>query len=166
MRVIRDSWKPSKEALDCIRNDMGVECAKIFHNKYRAAKERCCNKNNKDYEHYKGLFKFKNFVDFYNCCYGDFKNSYIQYGNNLSIDRIDGAKGYEKGNVRFVPMELNLKNKPNVVPILIVDTKTKEEKVFNTFGEASRYIHGSGAMWKAYKNNKLYRKRYLIKEYK
>jgi hypothetical protein len=138
--AMRPSWKPSKQALDNIRKELGDECADLFHRKYRIAKERCCNPNNKDYEHYKGKFAFKSFVDFYNCCYDDFKKSYLKYGNNLSIDRIDSAKGYENGNVRFVPMEINLKNKPNVVPVIVIDTLTNEHSLYDTFGEACKAL--------------------------
>ena len=47
---MRESWVPSKITLDKIRNDIGEDAAKLFHNKYRASRERCNNPNNKDYE--------------------------------------------------------------------------------------------------------------------
>ena len=159
----RISWVPSKEKLDFIRNDLGYEAAEIFHRKYRIAKERCCNPNNKDYDKYKEKFKFIDFVDFFNSCYEDFKKSYIRYGKSLSIDRIDGDLGYEKGNVRFVPISINLKNKSIVIPVELIDTYTGLRLTFNTFGEARECICGSGAMYKAMINMSLYRNRYLVK---
>ena len=66
---MRESWVPSKITLDKIRNDIGKDGAKLFHNKYRVSRERCNNPNNKDYESYKGKFKFKNLTDFYENCY-------------------------------------------------------------------------------------------------
>lgn len=158
----RQSWKPSKEKLDIIKIELGNEAAQIFHDKYRVAKERCDNPNCKDYLKYKGLFKFKDFVDFFNHCYPIFKESYKKYGNNISIDRINGDKGYEPNNIRFVPMDLNLKNKKIVIKTRVLDTFTNKTYEFDTFGEAKTFLNGSGSMFKALKKGYLYRNRYLI----
>lgn len=158
----RKSWIPSKEKLDIIRSELGDELAEHFHTKFRIAKERCCNPKNKDYDEYKGKFKFEDFSDFFDNCYGDFKNALDLYNTRLSIDRIDGNKGYEPGNVRFVPMSVNLKNKSNIKPIKIIDTINNEEYGFKTFWEARTFLNGSGAMFNAYKNGTLYRNQYYI----
>ena len=163
---MRESWVPSKITLDKIREDIGQDGAKLFHDKYRISRERCSNPNNKDYNHYKGKFKFKNLTDFYENCYEEFKQSYYKYGKNLSIDRINGKLGYEPGNVRFVPMELNLKNKDCVVPVIVLDTLLDEIGQFNSIGEAKKAVHGSGAFYAAYKNNRIYRNRYIIEKSK
>ena len=166
MTAKRKSWKPSKKKLDIIRNELGNDYANLFHDKYRIAKERCCNKNNKDYNSYKNKFFFDDFSDFFDSCYDDFKKAILLYGKNISIDRIDGSKGYEKGNIRFVPMSLNLKNKDLVIKTKITDTKTGKSLSFDSFGEARNYLHESGAMFVALKKNRLYRKRYKVEEIK
>lgn len=56
-------------------------------------------------------------------------------------DRIEGNKGYEKGNVRFVPMKINLQNKDVVIPVMGVNIKTKEVIDANSIGElAGKYF--------------------------
>lgn len=162
----RESWIPSKKKLDIIRKELGDDLAEHFHTKYRSARERCYNPNNKDYDNYKGKFAFKDFPDFFDNCYEDFKIAINKYCSHVSIDRIDGDKGYEPGNIRFVPMSVNLQNKKTVKKVLVTDTFTGEKIPFKSFGEASRFLDASGAMFKAYKNNKLYRKRYLIEDIK
>ena len=159
---MRESWKPSKEKLDLIRIELGEKAAYHFHTKYRISKERCCNPNNKDYDKYKGKFKFKNFVDFFNHCYEDFKKAYLKYGNTLSIDRINGDLGYEPGNVRFVPMVENLRNKKIVIPTKVIDVETGKEFHFVSLCDAKKYFNGSGAFYQAYIKHRIYRNKYLI----
>ena len=161
---MRESWVPSKITLDKIRNDMGEGAAKLFHDKYRISRERCNNPNNKDYKNYAGKFKFKNLTDFYENCYEDFKQSYYKYNGDLSIDRIDGKLGYEPGNVRFVPMKKNLQNKDCVTPVIVIDVITENAVAFNSIREAIKALHGGSSVYNAYKNNRLYRKRYSIEK--
>lgn len=158
----RKSWKPSKEKLDIARNELGEKAAKLFHDKYRISKERCCNPRNKDYESYKDKWGFKDFPHFFDSCYESFKESLDVYGYDISIDRINGDMKYEPGNIRFVPMVDNLKNKSIVIKTKIVDVVENKTFSFNTFGEARDFIKGSGAMFVAMKKGILYRKRYLI----
>lgn len=160
----RPSWKPSKEKLDIIRNELGDEMAEHFHTKYRIAKERCCNPKNKDYKIYKGKFHFKDFSEFFDWCYEDFKEAINKYNTRVSIDRIDGSLGYEPGNVRFVPMRLNLQNKSTTRKIKVTDVMTGDVYAFNSFGECCKFLHGSGALHKAYRKRKLYRKRYFLED--
>lgn len=115
----------SKYFLQKIKEKYGPEIAKKFYSTYRYAHERCCNPSCKDYPKYKGLFSFSDFTDYYHSCFSDFIQSTAKFGvNNLSIDRIDGSLGYQSGNVRFVPMAENLRNKKNVLPVKMTSIKT------------------------------------------
>lgn len=160
----RPSWKPSAKILTEIKNDIGNHGAELFHTKYRISKSRCTNPNDKDYELYKGKFKFNTFVDFYTSCYDIFKIAYLKNPNETTIDRIDGDKGYEHGNIRFVSMSENLKNKRICIVTKITNVETMNTKIFRTFGEARKYLNGSGAMFKAMKDGRLYRGIYKIEE--
>lgn len=110
------------------KKELGDKIYKKFKESYRFAHERCCNPNCKDYNRYKGKMKFVDYVDYFKCCYDNFKYAINKYGidSKLSIDRIDGNKGYEKGNVRFVPILINLKNKDIVIPVIGVNINTLE----------------------------------------
>ena len=68
------------------------------YNSYRAAKERCENKNNIAYSMYGGRgikFNFDSFEDF-------FKEVGIKPSKKHSVDRIDTNGNYEVGNLRWV----------------------------------------------------------------
>lgn len=118
----------SKYFNDIGRKELGERSFKKFREHYRFARERCCNPNSKDYERYQGKMKFKDFVEYFKSCFHLYKQSLAQYGADvkLSIDRIDGNKGYESGNIRFVPMIVNLKNKDIIIPVIGVNIHTLE----------------------------------------
>lgn len=74
-------------------------------------KERCLNKNNKDYVRY-GLRNIEictewlqNFVSFYNWAIAN------GYQDNLTIDRIDNNGNYEPNNCRWVEQKTQQRNK-------------------------------------------------------
>ena len=115
----------SKYYLQKISKEFGPAIKKKFHRTYRYAHERCCNPSCKDYPRYKGLFGFSDFTEYYHSCFQGFIESVNKFGvDNLSIDRIDGALGYQPGNVRFIPMTENLRNKKNVLPVKMTSVKT------------------------------------------
>ena len=55
----------SKYYLDKIKKEYGNVFKIKFNNIYKYIHERCNNKNNKDFNHYKGMCKFEDFTDFY-----------------------------------------------------------------------------------------------------
>ena len=115
----------SKYFLQEIRREYGSVIEKKFYGTYRYAHERCCNPSCKDYKRYKGLFGFLDFTEYYHSCFTDFIKSVDKFGiSDLSIDRIDGSIGYQSGNVRFIPMSENLRNKKNVLPVKMTNVKT------------------------------------------
>ena len=80
---------------------------KRIRNIYACLRQRVVNPKHKDYKHYGGrgiTMTWKNFDEFYL----DMKKG---YRDNLTIDRIDNNKGYSKNNCRWIPFELQLKNR-------------------------------------------------------
>lgn len=123
--------------------ELGVEHRKQFRAYYRYAKDRCTNPNSKGHQNYKGKWGFIDYTDYYYSCWEEYKKAIQLYPNSkLSIDRIDGTKGYEDGNVRFIPMEDNLRNKPNVRPIKARNIVTGEEFVEPSLGMVSVRLFG------------------------
>lgn len=142
-----------------VKKELGEEAAKIFYIKYRGALQRCTTPNAVGYKYYKGRFKFDDFPDYFNNCYTSFKEGVKQYGlDNISIDRIDGNKGYEQGNIRFVPMSVNLANMPNVRPVAAYNEVTKqllEAPNLNRLGKS--YFNGKGpSLYYPLKTGQLY----------
>lgn len=156
----------SKYYIDICKKELGSDVGLHFHDFYRHAKERCTNPNNKDFKKYQGKFKFKDFPEFFHYCYDSYKEAIKDnYYKELSIDRIDGSKGYEPGNVRFVSMTENLQNKPYVRPVKMTNIKTGEVIETVSIGELARKyrrISDAGALHRALKNNKIYKKEWKI----
>lgn len=156
----------SKYYLDICRKEFGNDIGKCFHDFYRRSHERCCNPKNKNYEKYKGKFKFKDFCDFFNCCYDIFKEALNKYYyKELTIDRIDSKKGYEEGNIRFVSMKENLQNKPYVKPVRMINIKTGEIINGVSFGDLARkykHISYASSLHRALKKKILYKKEWKL----
>lgn len=114
---------------ELIINSYGKRVYEVFSSKYRGAKNRVLNPNNKDYFLYgKYEWGFEDFEDFMFSEFNKFIDASIKYGvDNLSIDRINGNFGYIKGNIRFIPMDLNLKNKDTIKPVKVLNINTGEE---------------------------------------
>lgn len=155
-----------KYFLDICRNEIGAEKAKNFHDCYRRAHERCCNPRCKDFEKYKGKFHFMDFTEYYHSCYEDYKKAMKDFpGQRLSIDRIKSSRGYEPGNVRFVPMSINLQNKDCVRPVLMRNIKTGEIIEGASFGDLARKykdISFASSLHRACKKDRLYKGEWKI----
>ena len=155
-----------KYCLDICKKEVGKECARMFHDFYRRSHERCCNPNCKDYERYKGKFKFRDFCDFYKNCFDEYKFALKKYNaNELTIDRIDSLKGYEKGNIRFVPMIENLQNKPNVKRVKMTHIYSRKVITGKSFGDLARKykdVSYASTLYNACKENRLYKKKWKI----
>lgn len=152
----------SKYYNNIIRNELGDTYLRKFRDHYRYAKERCCNPNSKDYKRYKGKMKYKDYVDYFLDCYEVYKKSLIEYGYDakLTIDRKDGHKGYEHGNVRFVPIKVNLQNKDIVIPVMAVNIKThKILTAVSLYELCTKYFDENkhSAIYDSIQENKLYK---------
>ena len=92
---------------------------KRLHKAWTQIKQRCNNKNNPSFKYYggRGIYLSKDLTE-----YVDFKNyitsldNYDKYNSmELTIDRIDNNKGYEKGNLRLVGWDIQAHNKGKTV---------------------------------------------------
>lgn len=147
--------------------ELGESHRKKFRAFYRYAKDRSTNPNNKDYEAYKDKWGFVDYPHYYLTCWEAYKLAIETYGSSqLSIDRIDGARGYEEGNIRFVPMEVNLRNKDNVIPVRLENVITGEVFVEPSLGMASTRLFGdtthASAILRAIKRENIYLKTWKV----
>lgn len=149
-----------KYFLDICREEIGEKEAKKFHDCYRRAHERCFNPHCKDFEKYKGKFHFADFTEYYHSCYDAYKEALENFpGQRLSIDRIQSARGYEPGNIRFVPMSINLQNKDCVRPVQMKNLKTGQLIVGISFGDLARKFKDvtfAASLHRACRRNGLY----------
>ena len=141
-----------------IASEIGEDKGYQFAQYYRYSKERWCNPNSKDYERYKGKFGFNDYTHYSLSCFPKYKEALKIYGTDtkLSIDRIDSDKKYEPGNIRFVPMDVNLRNKKVVKEIIAYNLETKEtfegesaailsQKIFGNTSKVSSILrHANG----------------------
>ena len=78
---------------------------------FSGMKERCYNENNSDYKYYKDKGIDEKWLNnpqlFYEWAYAN------GYKEGLTIDRIDGTKGYSEDNCRFVTVKEQNRNKSN-----------------------------------------------------
>ena len=141
---------------------------KHFQTKYRIARERCCNPKNKDYGYYRDKWFFNSFDEFYDNCFDDYILGVNKFGmERLSIDRIDSKQGYRIGNIRFVSMTENLRNKDYVKSVKLINEVTGEEICYPSFfsigGSCDNDARFStGGVHRAYKENRLYKKIWKI----
>lgn len=83
----------------------------------------------------------------------------------LSIDRIDGNKGYEAGNIRFVPVAINNQNKDSIIPVIAVNILTLEVIKANSLNELCiNYFdkNKNSAIRQSINNNTIYNKTWKI----
>lgn len=96
---------------------------RIYHT-YKHMKQRCYNKNCKDFKDYGGRGIticdewLNDFMAFYNLAYEN------GYKDTLTIDRIDNNKGYEPSNCRWISNQEQQNNKRNNV-LLTYNGKTQ-----------------------------------------
>ncbi len=102
----------------------GSKAWKKLSNIRRVAKERCCSPTCKDFNRYQGKWGFNKSKDFYLAALEPFLEGCKKYGVGcLSIDRIHNDKGYEEGNIRFVDMNANLRNRECVREVHVYTEK-------------------------------------------
>lgn len=115
-----------------IEAQYGKEFEEKFFQTANGAKNRVLNPNNKDYYAYKDLgFGFRDNFEFAELELEKFAEAAKTYGlKNISIDRIDGSKGYYHDNIRYVPMDINLRNKSICKEILCKNLNTGEISIY------------------------------------
>ena len=119
--------------------------------------------DHKTYKHFQ-----TNFDAFYDNCFDDYIIGVNKFGmERLSIDRIDSKQGYKIGNVRFISMTENLRNKEYVKPIKLINKLTGEEIYYPSFFSIGSSCDNDtrfscGGVHKAYINNRLYKKIWKI----
>lgn len=160
------NWFCSKYYLDKIKKEYGNIFKIKFYNIYKYIHERCNNKNNKDFNYYKGMCKFEDFTDFYKKEFNLFSEASKNISlNEIYIDRIDYDKPYEEDNIRFVTMFDNLQNNKNVKPVKMTNIKTGEIIVGKSFGDLARNyknVSYSSTLYNSFKEKKLYKKEWKI----
>lgn len=81
-----------------------------FYRVWQNMKDRCSNKNNKQYKDYggRGIYVCESWINSFESFKSDM---FDKYSDDLEIDRIDNDSGYSKGNCRWVTTSLNCSNK-------------------------------------------------------
>lgn len=94
------------------------------YNAWQHAKKRCNNPKDKEYHRYgaKGIRMCPQWEN-------DFMAFFLELGPRPtpehSLDRINGSKGYEPGNVRWATKEMQAQNRPEFVRALTYRSKTQ-----------------------------------------
>ena len=102
----------SKGCPTCATNDRKYVGPTWLYKRMTAAKQRCTNPQDENYERYgaRGIkFEFNSVME---ACYyvmGIYPN--IEESRELELDRIDNNKNYERGNLRLVTRKENVANR-------------------------------------------------------
>lgn len=124
-----------------------------FYNMWADMRKRTTNKNHKDYKYYGGRGinseDFKYFIDFYDYFY----QTYIEYlkfntTKEATLDRIDVNKNYEKGNIRLLNREKQMRNTRKFLEkkIKIINLKTNEEEIFDCITDINKKYNNFSIM--------------------
>lgn len=111
-----------------------------LHNIWSCMKYRCNNKNHKEFNSYGGkgikvCDDWNNFINFYNWAISN------GYKDGLSIDRIDGNKGYSPNNCRFITMKQQQENKIDNVFIKYKDKVYTVSKLSSILGISKKELY-------------------------
>lgn len=98
-------------------------CYTRFYRIWHGLSYRCNNKNSKAYKDYGGrgiklCNRWHNFENFRDDMYQDYKECSKKLGEkNITLDRIDNNKGYNKSNCHFITLKENCRNRRSNVLI-------------------------------------------------
>jgi hypothetical protein len=107
---------------------------------------RCNDKHGKDYKNYGGrgikvCEQWHNFINFRNDMFKKHILASIKYkGEKLSIERVNNNGWYSSKNCIFIPSNNQSKNRRNVIPIIAINTKTKEKVIGKNQKELSKLL--------------------------
>ena len=135
---------------DEISSQYGEDIEHKFFSVMRGAKNRATNPNNKDYNAYASAgWWFDDSFDFADHELKPFVEAVEKYGvENVSIDRIDAAAGYRPGNIRWVPIADNLRNRRCVKPIVCRSIKTSIETFYDNCAQCGEALNiNSARIW-------------------
>lgn len=135
----------------------------LYTNTHRHAKDRCMNKNNKDFIRYQGKWGFADYTEFHFDNYENFKENWLKHGKDSTIDRINNDKGYEPKNVRWVTMTENLRNKDCVKSIKAVNVLTGEIIIMPSFTSCREYsedFKSVSGVFGSYQRGNLYKRKW------
>lgn len=82
-----------------------------LYNRWVKIRKRCSSPDDKDYKKYGavGIKVSDEFLDFK--VFKDYVSNLENYSQDMTVDRIDSSKGYERGNIRWVSAEDQQRNR-------------------------------------------------------
>lgn len=106
-------------------DDKTIEWKK-FHSIWTSMRTRTSNVNSKFFKHYggRGILSndYVNFMDFKIDLYNEFLSAINKFGfREVSIDRIDNNKSYEKSNIRFTDKKTQARNTRRIKDITAIN---------------------------------------------
>lgn len=97
----------------------------LFYSKWQSMRSRTTNPNMDHYKDYGGRGinsdEFANFIDFYDSMYPSYVEAYVQYGNNVSLERVDANGNYCKDNCTWIDVAKQRGNTRKTVYFQLID---------------------------------------------
>lgn len=123
---------------------------KKFHSIWTSMRSRTSNVNSKFFKHYggRGILSddYVNFMDFKIDFYSEFLSAVDKFGlNEVSIDRIDNNKSYEKSNIRFTDKRTQARNTRRIKDIIGIspDGMVFEFSIIKDFAKSNNLCNSS-----------------------
>jgi hypothetical protein len=116
---------------------------------WRGIKNRCYNKNTKEYPNYggRGIAMHSEWIDSFELFRDSIPAKPVS-SRRLSLDRIDNSKGYIPGNLKWSTYSEQNSNKRSTVWIT-VDGLTKTQAQWDSFlGKSQNYVRQMAKKWR------------------